>query len=258
MLLPNISCCNIKYVAYTTLIVKFFTTHRYSKAFLSLFIEWNSKMHIDRRRGLELGLWRCGGRQQRRSQRSCRVHRQPGWKCYLVLSASFKSWTRNTDHWGKDHCKAGLQINKTGSDQKRKKIVFRMQWSRYGRDQSGRPPRSRFFKKSRRPPRSRSRPDLTQFLSRYYPPRDISLISAVKHLNPNFENWRPAVRSSFPQRWVSSGLTVSVCDRSENPYTFLYRKNLIQSLAANICHSATIDVLTCKWTKKIKESMAHL
>ena len=56
MLLPNISCCNIKYVAYTTLIVKFFTTHRYSKAFLSLFIEWNSKMHIDRRRGLELGL----------------------------------------------------------------------------------------------------------------------------------------------------------------------------------------------------------
>ena len=207
MLLPNISCCNIKYVAYTTLIVKFFTTHRYSKAFLSLFIEWNSKMHIDRRRGLELGLWRCGGRQQRRSQRSCRVHRQPGWKCYLVLSASFKSWTRNTDHWGKDHCKAGLQINKTGSDQKRKKNCFS---------------------------------------------------NAVKHLNPNFENWRPAVRSSFPQRWVSSGLTVSVCDRSENPYTFLYRKNLIQSLAANICHSATIDVLTCKWTKKIKASMAYL
>ena len=41
-----------------------------------------------------------------------------------------------------------------------------------------RPPRSRsrFFKKSGRPPRSRSRPDSTRFLSRYYPPRDISPI----------------------------------------------------------------------------------
>ena len=53
--------------------------------------------------------------------------------------------------------------------------------NRYGRDQSGRPPRSwsRFFKKSRRPPRSRSRPDSTQFLSRYYPPRDILPISGL-------------------------------------------------------------------------------
>ena len=43
---------------------------------------------------------------------------------------------------------------------------------------SRRPTRSqsRFFKKSRRPPRSRSRPDSAQFLSRYYPPRDISPI----------------------------------------------------------------------------------
>ena len=49
---------------------------------------------------------------------------------------------------------------------------------------SGRPPRSqsRFVKKSGRPPRSQSRPDPTRFLSRFYPPRDISPMVGVRYL----------------------------------------------------------------------------
>ena len=35
-----------------------------------------------------------------------------------------KIWTESTHRWGKDHCTAGLQFNKTGTDHKRTYILF--------------------------------------------------------------------------------------------------------------------------------------
>ena len=40
-----------------------------------------------------------------------------------------KIWTESTHRWGKDHCTAGLQFNKTGTDHKRTYIFIFMQWT---------------------------------------------------------------------------------------------------------------------------------
>ena len=39
---------------------------------------------------------------------------------YAILVRKVMNWPENTHRWGKDHCTAGLQLNKTGTDQWRK------------------------------------------------------------------------------------------------------------------------------------------